>query len=299
MIIRTTQSELTLLMQHHIHVFKLLCALTILFFNFNSANAEEKKFALIIGNSEYQYASPLANPMNDAIDISEVLRTLGFDVDIHVNATQEQMQNATNTFIKNLNETKGIGLFFYAGHGTQLEGINYLMPVEANIAEQSEIQKKGFDVAKLLNNMRIANNQTNIIILDACRDNPFSTKASQGQRSMSDAATATNTKNTRGLVPATKAVSSGLSKLDAPPNTLIAFATAPGRTADDGHSRNSPYTRELLSTLQQEGLSVEQVFKTVRNNVITSSKGKQIPWESSSLVKEFYFKPRKTIPMGW
>lgn len=297
---RSLQFESALSLKHICHVFKLLCVFIILFVNFTTATADEKKFALIIGNSEYQHASQLANPMNDAIDISEVLRTLGFDVDIHVNATHEQMQNAAKAFIKNLDETKGIGLFFYAGHGTQLEGINYLMPVEANIAEQSEIQNKGFDVAKLLNNMRVANNQTNIIILDACRDNPFSTRASQGQRSMADKPTkASDNNQSRGLVPATKVVSSGLSKLDAPPNTLIAFATAPGRTADDGHARNSPYTRELLNTLQQEGLSVEQVFKTVRNNVITSSKGKQVPWESSSLVKEFYFKPRKTIPMGW
>ena len=258
----------------------------------NAASAA--RYALVIGNSAYQYASALDNPKNDSADIARVLKDLFFETTLLHDASKKQIEQAVSRFLKQLeNEDESVGLFYYAGHGVQLQGDNYLVPVEVNVGTEQEIKHQSFNVALLLNGLRKVNTATNIIIMDACRDNPFSHIAKEGRRSV-------NSGDGRGLVKINvPKLDTGLSKLDAPPNTLIAFATAPGRVALDGDGKNSPYTEKLIESMQRTGLTIGEMFRQVREEVLDLSDGKQIPWESSSLVQDFYFKPRSSIPMGF
>lgn len=254
--------------------------------------ASDSRHALIIGNSGYQYASPLKNPKNDSTDIAEALDDLFFDTTLLQDATKSQIEQAVSEFLENLKEEGGVGLFYYAGHGVQLQGDNYLVPVETNLGSDREIMHQSYNIANLLSGMRQIKTATNIIILDACRDNPFKNIiAKNGSRSVGGG-------EGRGLKKLVK-IDTGLSKLDAPPNTLIAFATAPGRVALDGEGENSPYTTKLVESMQRTGLTIGQVFRQVRADVVDQTDGDQIPWESSSLIQEFYFKPRSSIPMGF
>jgi uncharacterized caspase-like protein len=251
------------------------------------------KYALLIGNSDYQGAVKLKNPVNDATDMARTLKKLNFKVRLLTDASKPDIEKAVIEFIDHLRNDRGTGLFFYAGHGSQLEGDNYLIPVDATVSAEHELKHKAYNVALLLDAMKKAGNETNIIVLDACRDNPFADGFQAASRSLGESS------DSRAIRPKTPKLSSGLSKLDAPPNTLVAFATAPGRVAHDGNGRNSPYTEALMKSVQREGLTVEQVFKEVRAALLEQSGGKQVPWESSSLVSDFYFKPRKSIPSGW
>ena len=271
-----------------------LTGITLLLISLVSYADSDDRFALVIGNSAYQHASVLKNPLNDSKDIAVALEDLYFETTLLQDATNQQIEIEINKFLLKLEKEKGVGLFYYAGHGVQLNGENYLVPVETHAGSDKEIQAQSFNISKLLNGMRKSKNATNIIILDACRDNPFKTGAVDGSRSVGDA------NGTRGLkrkdVPK---LDTGLSKLDAPPNTLIAFATAPGRVAQDGDGRNSPYTTKLIESMQRSGLTIGQVFRQVRAEVVEQTDGQQIPWESSSLIQDFYFKPRTAIPMGF
>jgi len=258
-----------------------------------SVCAANKRIALVIGNSAYQHATPLKNPVNDAIDIAKTLRKLEFKVRLVTDASLKNIEIAVEEFIAKLKTVKGAGVVFYAGHGSQLEGYNYLIPVDATVQAEYELKEKAYNIALLLDAMKKAKNETNIIILDACRDNPFAGGFQNASRSLGEKG------KDRAIRLKVPVLSSGLSKLDAPPNTLIAFATAPGKVAADGKGRNSPYTKQLIRSMQREGLTVEQVFKEVRGEMLAQSQGKQIPWESSSLVSDFYFKPRRSIPTGW
>lgn len=223
---------------------------------------EEQRVALIIGNSTYKQ-SPLANPSNDARAMALKLRELGFAVIEKQNATREDMANASREFGNRL-KTGGVGLFYYAGHGVQLNGLNYLLPVDADIQDETELQTRGYDVSEILNKMDAAKNPLNIVILDACRNNP--------------------------LPRSTRAVARGLATMQQGTGTIVAYATQPGATAADGPAGgNSLYTQQLLQALAQPGLKVEDVFKQVRMEVFRLSGGTQTPWENSSLVGEFYF----------
>lgn len=260
----------------------------------SSVIAGVSKEALIIGNSAYKYATPLKNPVNDALDIAKTLKKLDFKVRLLTDASKLDIEKAIIAFIEKLKSDKGVGLFYYAGHGSQLEGDNYLIPVDTYVEEERELKHKGYKIATLLNEMKSANNATNIIILDACRDNPFAGGFKTASRSLGG-----GIEGSRGLRRKGPKLSSGLSKLDAPPNTLLAYATAPGKVAKDGADRNSPYTTMLIDAMQKEGITVEQVFKEVRSNVLTETKGEQVPWESSSLVSDFYFVEKREIPVAW
>lgn len=251
------------------------------------------RYALVIGNSNYQYASKLQNPGNDSIDFANTLKKLNFKTTLVQDATKKQIRKSVSVFLSNLRKNGGVGLFYYAGHGVQLEGSNYLIPVETRAGAEREIKNQSFDVAKLLNGMRKIKTATNIIILDACRDNPFKNSHQQGSRSIGGG------KNRSLVRIAVPKLNAGLSKLDAPLNTLIAFATAPGKVALDGAGRNSPYTAKLIEAMQRTGLTIGEVFRQVRTSVVKQSNGQQIPWESSSLVQDFYFKHRSFIPMGF
>lgn len=219
----------------------------------------------MIGNSSYNTGS-LRNPVNDADDIASALKRLGFDVILKKNAAQQDMEDAIRNFGDRL-KRGGVGLFFYAGHGVQISGKNFLLPIGVKIDRETDVKYRAVDADMVLDEMGNAGNPMNIIILDACRDNPFG----KSFRSAS-----------RGLA----IISS------APRGTLISYSTNPGNVAADGSGRNSPYTGSLMKHMMTPGLPIEEVFKNVRQDLVRWTQGKQIPWELSSLEGRFYFTPQ-------
>ena len=223
----------------------------------------EPRHALVIGNAGYS-VSPLLNSVNDATAVAKVLEKAGFTVDLKLNATQKQLQDAVTTFGDRL-KGGGAGLFYFAGHGVQIKGRNFLMPVGSDIKREDEVPYKAVDVQQVLDKMETARNRINVVILDACRDNPFARSSRSG--------------------------SGGLSSVDAPIGSLVAFATAPGSVASDGRGANGLYTQHLLANIERPGVSIEEVFKRVRLGVRLDSNGGQVPWESTSLEGDFTFFP--------
>ena len=227
-----------------------------------SDRASASRVALVIGNGTYTNAPPLKNPPNDARDMAATLKALGFEVTSGVNVNQRDMKRLIREFGQSL-KRGGSGLFYYAGHGVQSKGKNYLIPIEADIQSEIEVEDAGVDVNLVLGYMDDAQNGLNIVILDACRNNPFA-------RSF-------------------RSATNGLAQIDAPTGTLIAYATAPGRVASDGTGQNGLYTSELLRQMRVPGLSVTDMFMEVRAEVMKQTANRQVPWESSSLVGRFYF----------
>jgi len=226
-----------------------------------SLSAQERRTALVIGNGSYRSA-PLRNPVNDAEDMAKALRKLGFTVIHKQNATQKEMETSIRKFGERLRKG-GVGLFYYAGHGLQVNGINYIIPLDAEIREETDVKYEAVDARRVLDAMYNAGNDLNIVILDACRDNPLA----------------------RGF----RSGSSGLARMDAPKGTIVAYSTSPGKLAFDGKGRNSPYTAALVDYMDDPGLTIEQVFKKCRRRIDKATNGKQIPWESTSLTGDFYF----------
>ncbi|MBC8466590.1 MAG: caspase family protein [Deltaproteobacteria bacterium] len=226
-----------------------------------SLSAQERRTALVIGNGSYKSA-PLRNPVNDAEDMAKTLRKLGFTVIHKQNAIQREMEALIRKFGKQLRKG-GVGLFYYAGHGFQVNGINYIIPLDAEIREETDVKYEAVDARRVLDAMYNAGNDLNIVILDACRDNPLA----------------------RGF----RSGSSGLARMDAPKGTIVAYSTSPGKLAFDGKGRNSPYTAALVDYMDDPGLTIEQVFKKCRRRIDRATNGKQIPWESTSLTGDFYF----------
>jgi hypothetical protein len=231
-------------------------------------DTHQTRTALIIGNSNY-IQSPLKNPVNDAVSIGEELQRSGFNVFIYTDLDQKTMKKAIREFGEKLKENGGIGLFFYAGHGLQADGRNFLVPTDAKISKVHDIEFESVDLGRVLSEFEYAENDMNIIILDACRDNPYKEAFKKSKH----------------------ASYNGLASIgSAPYNSFIAFSTAPGSIALDGEGTNGLYTQELLRAMSTKGKGLEEVFKQVRRNVRKSSEGKQIPWESSSVEDDFYFK---------
>ena len=218
-----------------------------------------KRVALVIGNSKYPGVS-LRNPANDAHDMAVVLRKTGFDVIEKIDVTQKEMNRAIVQFGGMLNADT-VALFYYAGHGMQVKGKNYLIPIDAQIDTENSVRAETVDVDTILDQLNAS--PLNIVVLDACRNNPFERRF--------------------------RSLGGGLAQMDAPKGTLIAYATAPGKVASDGEGRNGLYTQELLKVLQTPGLEVEKAFKRVRANVARATGDNQIPWEASSLTGEFMF----------
>jgi len=230
-------------------------------------SAQDQRTALVIGNGAYK-SSPLRNPVNDATDIANALRNLGFSVILKTNANQRTMEDSIRDFGKKL-RSGGVGLFYFAGHGMQVKGNNYLLPVGTVIETESDVKYEAVDAGRVLGKMEDAGNDLNIVILDACRNNPFAR--------------------------AFRSSGKGLARMDAPKGSLITYATAPGSVAADGEGRNGIYTKYLLKYMSSPNLKVEEVLKQVRVNVINETNEKQIPWESSSLTGEFYFSSKRGI----
>jgi hypothetical protein len=228
----------------------------------------EKRVALVIGNAAYRDA-PLKNPVNDARAMAAKLKDLGFRVVQRENTTKLEMERAVADF-GDLLDADTVGLVFYAGHGLQIDGRNYLVPIDARIASQTRVRLEAVDVDVLLEQMGAAGSRVNIVILDACRNNPFERRF--------------------------RSYEGGLAQINAPQGTLIAYATAPGKTAADGTGAHGLYTSELLRALDLPGLPVEEVFKRVRVQVSRASGGAQTPWEASSLIGSFSF--REAAPVA-
>lgn len=233
-----------------------------------SFSAQVSRTALVIGNGNYESAQ-LRNPVNDARDMTDALRNLGFTVIYKQNAKRREMEKAIRNFGKRLRKNGGVGLFYYAGHGMQINGRNYLIPVDAEIETESDVKFEAVDAGRVLGKMEDAGNDLNIVILDACRDNPFARIF--------------------------RSVSQGLAKMDAPTGSIVAYATSPGSVAADGMNKNGLYTSMLLKHMKTPGLRIEEFFKRVRINVMNESGTKQVPWESSSLTGDFYFNPSRGI----
>jgi TPR repeat protein len=236
----------------------------------------ETRVALVIGNSGYT-TKPLDNPVHDADLMARTLRGVEFQVTLLIDADQAAMKRAILDFGRQLRGTDSVGLFYYAGHGVQVDGENFLIPVGADITDLQEVALNGVNLSELLKTMERAASRLNIAILDACRDNPF--------------------------VSSTRSSASGLALVTAPTGTLIAYATAPGQVALDGDGPNSPYTAALAAAIPTPGVPLEEVFRRTRRKVLEVTANKQTPWEHSSLTGEFYFKPKSaeaeaTLPPG-
>jgi Caspase domain len=233
-----------------------------------AASAKPARLALVIGNANYKDA-PLVNPGNDAADVAKALEASGFTVMKRENATLREMHLALREFGDRLGR-QSTGLFYFSGHGLQVRGRNYLMPVDADIAREDEVAFQALELGAVMEKLDSAKNPVNIVILDACRNNPFGSRLQASVK--------------------------GLAQVDAPPGTLIAFATAPGSTAADGTGRNGLYTNHLVRQIAQPGLAIEEVFKATRSAVRTESKNTQIPWESTSLESPFAFRAAPPPP---
>ena len=242
-----------------LHVPILIFLIAIL--SFQPAFAYKNRVALVIGNSDYE-VSHLKNPVNDANSMSTALRTMRFKVIKGINLNRKAMHVKIREFGNEL-KTADVGLFYFAGHGIQYEGQNYLIPVKANIEHEDEVKFESINAASVLEKMESAQSKVNIVILDACRNNPFARSYRSATR--------------------------GLTRIDGTKGSIIAFATEPGSVAADGEGRNGLYTENLLKYMK-EPIPLEKVFKKVRMAVSNATGDKQIPWENSSLVgADFYF----------
>jgi uncharacterized caspase-like protein len=248
--------------------FALLC--------WHAPAAAEKRIALVLGNADYKHTAPLSNPTNDANDMAEKLRTLDFDVIVATDLNKRDMERRIRLFSERL-AGADVALFFYAGHGLGLraDGKNFLVPVDAELKRESDLDFEAIDLDLVLKQME-RNARVSLIFLDACRDNPLATRLGQASR---------NVQPVRGLNRIEKAV-----------GMLIGLATSPGDVALDGEGRNSPYTTALLRHIGAEGQSVNDIMIEVRNDVLKDTGGKQVPWETSSLTGKFYFKPKVDEP---
>jgi hypothetical protein len=226
----------------------------------------EKRLALVIGNADYLNSNALQNPLNDAKAIAAALKDVGFTVLLYLNSDLKTMKKAMDDFGEKL-KGYSVGLFYYAGHGMQVKGNNYLIPVDASLKVEQDVDYDCVDAGRLLGKMEAAGSSTNIVILDACRDNPFARSWSGRSAGQGE----------------------GLAFMNAPSGSIVAYATSPGKTASDGTGKNGLYTEAFLQFIKIPSLSIEDFFKNVRVEVEKKSNKTQTPWESTSLKGNFFF----------
>jgi hypothetical protein len=219
------------------------------------------RLALVIGNSSYQ-ASPLKNPLNDATDVANFLRSAGFEVIEQHDADLGSFRSLADKFVEQV-QRYDVALFFYSGHGIEINGQNYLLPVDADIKKEEEIPRQAINATDLLKKIEMKRKGINIFIVDACRNTP--------------------------IFSSYRSLSRGLGRMDAGSGSLIAFSTAPGQVASDGNGRNSPYTSMFLEEVRKPGKTIEEILKSTSRLVSQRSSGRQIPWYNSSLTEDFYF----------
>jgi Caspase domain len=233
---------------------------------------QQRRIALVIGNGAYQTVKPLKNPLNDATLLAATLRKLGFEVAVGTDKSQREMKQLIREFGQRLRGGGGVGLFYFAGHGVQARGHNYLIPVDADIQTEADLEDVGVDVNYVLNTMDDAQNALNIAILDACRNNPFARSFRSAQE--------------------------GLAQVKAPTGTLIAYATAPDSVAADGGGANSPYVEELTRQIQVPGVLLETMFRRVAEQVSSRSGGRQEPWYSANVKGDFFFSGKTDLRLS-
>lgn len=219
------------------------------------------RLALVIGNSSYQ-VGPLANPANDAQAMARSLRETGFEVMQYTNLNKRELEESLRAFGGKI-QRGGVALFYFAGHGIQVKGVNYLVPIGARIEKEGDAEYEAVDAGRVMNELESAGSRLNIVILDACRNNPFSQRV--------------------------RSLSRGLAVMSAPSGTVVAYATGPGEVASDGDGKNGLYTQELLKHMREPNLKIEEVLKRTRIAVKEKTNGQQVPWENTSLDGDFYF----------
>jgi len=235
-----------------------------------------RRSALVIGNGAYKIA-PLRNPVIDARAVAAALADLGFSVDLKTDTSRRELIEGLRRFAFAADRS-GVRVLFYAGHGVQAKGRNYLLPVDAEPTSESDIPGMAADAAEFIDRLGEVKHGINIVILDACRVNPFTGGVIVGPDG--------RRLKFRGLTP------SGLAALEAPVGTLVAFSTSPGGVALDGpRGEHSIYAKHLLQHLPAPGLAIEHLFKRVRIEVARETGRVQVPWESSSLTADFCFRP--------
>ncbi len=246
----------------------LAVACTLVTFSASAQAPLDIRVALVIGNAAYAGVAALANPVNDAHDMADTLQNLGFTVVELRDGGKAQMVEAIDKVRKSLNGKEGVGMLYYAGHGLQLDWHNYMVPVDVKLTSAADVPMQMVDVNAVIDAFKSAGNRMNILVLDACRDNPFKVSGS----------------------------AKGLAPLDALPGTFLAYATAPGNVAEDGDQAtvdgkpgNGLYTQYLLAELRKPTVKIEDIFKRTRLAVRTASSGRQVPWESTSLEEDFFF----------
>ena len=242
------------------------------------AQQQQSKVALVIGNEAYEHA-PLTNPVNDATAIHQTLDELGFDMlPLVANADEQEMAEAIRDF-RNRLEAGAVGVFYYAGHGVQVDGKNYLVPIDADLEYEFEVESEAIDLDRVMRAMDDANTQFNVLIIDACRDNPFYRRWRRRDRTF----------RTRGLA-----------NPSPPRGTLIAYATEPGDVAADGYgNQHSPFTQGLLKHLRTPGLNIRIMLDRVASDVLEATNQEQFPWTEGNLIGDFSFNPQEAyVPIA-
>ena len=233
--------------------------------------AAEKRVALVVGNSAYVHANPLPNPVNDASDMAKALTEVGFEVILGLDLKKPAFDAKVRDFARAL-EKADVAVFFYAGHGLQAAGRNYLVPVDASLQVERDLDFEAVSVDFVLKQMELEREgKTNVVFLDACRDNPLARNLarSMGTRSA--------------------AIGQGLAQVQTGVGTFIAYSTQPGNVALDGQGRNSPFTAALAKGVREPGRNLTSVMIDVRKDVLAVTGGKQVPWDHSALTGDFYF----------
>ena len=233
--------------------------------------AAEKRVALIVGNSAYVHAAALPIPVNDAGDMAKALTEVGFEVILGLDLSKQALDGKVRDFARAIDKAD-VALFFYAGHGLQASGRNYLMPVDARLQSERDLDFEAVSIDFVLKQMELERDgKTNVVFLDACRDNPL----------------ARNLARTMGTRSAS--IGQGLAQVQTGVGTFIAYSTQPGNVALDGQGRNSPFTAALTKGLREPGRNLTSVMIDVRKDVLAATGGKQVPWDHSALTGDFYF----------
>lgn len=224
----------------------------------------DQRVALVIGNSNYTSAPKLANPGNDARSMSDLLHSAGFEVTQATDLTRKDMVRVVQDFTAKVAE-RGPGtvaMIYYAGHGVQVEGENYLLPIDAEISSSYDLDGNSLRLVDLMGTLDVITSRMRIVVLDACRNNPFPQASDNGR---------------------------GLAIVDPPNGSIVGYSTSPGMEAADGDGNHSPYTSAFVDIAREPNLPIEQLFKRVRLEVNHATRGRQTPWESSSLTSDFFF----------
>jgi uncharacterized caspase-like protein len=235
--------------------------------------AAEKRVALVIGNAAYTHANALTNPVNDAADMAKALTQSGFEVTLGLDLDRRAFDEKLRAFSRGL-ESAGSAVLFYAGHGLQVAGHNYLVPIDAGLESERDLDFEAISLDFVLRQMEVGREgKTNIVFLDACRDNPLARNLarSMGTRSAS--------------------IGQGLAEVQTGVGTFIAYSTQPGNVALDGAGRNSPFTGALSNRLVESGRNLNALMIEVRKDVLKATDGRQVPWDHSALTSDFFFAP--------